>query len=122
MSELNFDFVSGVVVVTDREGRHRFSYTGSSSGSGLQPLGLCTDALSHILVCDIRTKSVHMLDRDGEFLLHLLSKSLEMGEPISLSYDINTHRLLVGSHNIKLCVYRYISGNYSLTGRCNIPV
>nr|XP_019928081.2 uncharacterized protein LOC105341154 [Crassostrea gigas] len=103
------------VVVTEREGRHRFSYTGHPAGSVLRPRGICTDALSHILVCDIRTKSVHMLDRDGEFLLHLLSKSLEMGEPISLSYDINTHRLLVGSHNIKLCVYRYISGNYSLT-------
>lgn len=73
VSELNFDFVSGVVVVTDREGRHRFSYTGSSSGSGLQPLGLCTDVLSHILVCDGKTDTVQMLDRDGHFLSHLLT-------------------------------------------------
>uniref|UniRef100_K1QSB8 Uncharacterized protein n=1 Tax=Magallana gigas TaxID=29159 RepID=K1QSB8_MAGGI len=38
------------VVVTEREGRHRFSYTGHPAESVLRPRGICTDALSHILV------------------------------------------------------------------------
>ncbi|XP_062591225.1 uncharacterized protein LOC134252737 [Saccostrea cucullata] len=37
------------VVVTDDGGKHRFSYTGSPSESRLQPNGICTDALLHIL-------------------------------------------------------------------------
>ncbi|XP_061186399.1 uncharacterized protein LOC133194459 [Saccostrea echinata] len=56
------------VVVTDREGRFRFSYTGPPLGPGLWPRGLSTDALSHILVCDHRTDSVQIIDKDGQFL------------------------------------------------------
>ncbi|XP_065929523.1 uncharacterized protein [Magallana gigas] len=91
------DDLSGAVTVTERGGRHRFSYTGRPSGSRLDPHGICTDALSHILVCDGKTKTVQMLDKDGQFLSHLLTKSQEMGEPQGLSYDVNTHRLWVGS-------------------------
>ncbi|XP_065939276.1 uncharacterized protein [Magallana gigas] len=104
------------VVVTERGGRHRFSYTGHPSGSRLEPYGICTDPLSHILVCDGRTKTVQMLDKDGQFLSHLLTKSQEMGKPWSLSYDINTHRLWVGSEdNNKVCVYSYIDTQDALT-------
>uniref|UniRef100_A0A8W8M847 Uncharacterized protein n=1 Tax=Magallana gigas TaxID=29159 RepID=A0A8W8M847_MAGGI len=50
-----------------------------------------------------------------------------MGEPWSLSYDVNTHRLWVGSgdnthrlwvgsrDNNKVCVYRYITRQDALT-------
>nr|XP_034320698.1 uncharacterized protein LOC105327476 isoform X5 [Crassostrea gigas]XP_034320699.1 uncharacterized protein LOC105327476 isoform X5 [Crassostrea gigas] len=106
------------VVVTERGGRHRFSYTGPPSGSGLQPLGICTDALSHILVCDYRTDTVQMINKDGQFLSHLLTESQEMGYPWGLSYDVNTHRLWVGSvslFNNKVCVYRYITRQDALT-------
>ncbi|XP_052694762.1 uncharacterized protein LOC128173076 [Crassostrea angulata] len=104
------------VVVTERGGRHRFSYTGHPSGSGLLPHGICTDALSHILVCDGRTETVQMLNKDGQFLSHLLTESQEMGRPRGLSYDVNTHRLWVGSwDNNKVCVYRYITRQDALT-------
>ncbi|XP_062595841.1 uncharacterized protein LOC134257215 [Saccostrea cucullata] len=53
------------VVVTDREGRHRFSYTGPLGESRVQPYGICTDALSHILVCDWITNTVYIIDKDG---------------------------------------------------------
>ncbi|XP_065937592.1 uncharacterized protein [Magallana gigas] len=107
------DFPSGAVVVTERGGRHRFSYTGPPSGSGLMPCGICTDALSHILVCDAIT--VQMINKDGQFLSHLLTKSQEMGVPFSLSYDVNTHCLWVGSVDKKVCVYRYITRQDALT-------
>uniref|UniRef100_A0A8W8NXJ8 Uncharacterized protein n=1 Tax=Magallana gigas TaxID=29159 RepID=A0A8W8NXJ8_MAGGI len=38
-----------------------------------------------------------------------------MGVPYSLSYDVNTHRLWVGSYNNKVCVYRYITRQDALT-------
>nr|XP_034309440.1 uncharacterized protein LOC105328160 [Crassostrea gigas] len=109
------------VVVTERGGRHRFSYTGHPSGSGLQPHGICTDALSHILVCDDTTKTVQMIDMDGQFLSHLLTESQEMGVPWSLSYDVNTHRLWVGSRdNNKVCVYRYITRQDALADQSRV--
>uniref|UniRef100_K1QE00 Tripartite motif-containing protein 3 n=1 Tax=Magallana gigas TaxID=29159 RepID=K1QE00_MAGGI len=110
------DFVSGAVVVTERGGRHRFTYTGHPSGSRLWPYGICTDALSHILVCDVITHTVQMINKDGQFLSHLLTKSQEMGGPWGLSYDVNTHRLWVGSeYNKKVCVFRYITRQDALT-------
>ncbi|XP_065930765.1 uncharacterized protein [Magallana gigas] len=108
--------MSGAVVVTERGGRHRFSYTGPPSGSGLDPRGVCTDALSHILVCDLRSHTVQMLDRDGQFLSHLLIRPSGIFTPWSLSYDVNTHRLWVGSlDNKTVVIYRYITRQDALT-------
>ncbi|XP_065932120.1 uncharacterized protein [Magallana gigas] len=116
VSHIYKDYNSGAVVVTERGGRHRFSYTGHPSGSGLRPRGICTDALSHILVCDRWTKTVQMINKDGQFLSHLLTKPQEMGAPWSLSYDVNTHRIWVGlPNNNKVCVYRYITRQDALT-------
>nr|XP_034322686.1 uncharacterized protein LOC109618161 [Crassostrea gigas] len=116
VSDCNVFSEFDAVVVTERGGRHRFSYTGHPSGSGLQPCGICTDALSHILVCDGETDSVHMLDRDGQFLSHLLIRPSGIFSPRSLSYDVNTHCLWVGSPSNKtVVVYRYITRQDALT-------
>lgn len=102
----------GAVVVTNSLGDHRFSYTGHLSGSGLDPCGICTDALLHILLCDAATKTVHMLNKDGKFLSHLLALREQMDSPFSLSYDVNTNHLYVGSdshNNNTVHVYKYIT-------------
>lgn len=103
---------SGVVVVTDRGGNYRFTYTGPPSGSEICPEGICTDIMSHILVCDELTSTVQMIDKDGQFLFHLLIRPLGIFGPSSLSYDVNTHHLWVGScfNNNRLSVYKYITG------------
>nr|XP_034318682.1 uncharacterized protein LOC105324463 isoform X2 [Crassostrea gigas] len=107
---------SDAVVVTQLGGRHRFSYTGHSTGSGLRPNGISTDALSHILVCDDKTKTVQMIDKDGQFLSHLLIRPSGIFSPQSLSYDVNTHRLWVGSgFNNTVVIYSYITSEYALT-------
>lgn len=101
---------SGTVVVTEYGGRHRFTYAIHPFGSKLVPLGICTDALSNILVCDGMNSTVQMLNKDGQFLSYLLIRPPGTFRPCSLSYDINTHRLWVGSYNNKkVCVYRYVT-------------
>ncbi|XP_061186200.1 uncharacterized protein LOC133194211 [Saccostrea echinata] len=106
---------SGAVVVTEHGGRHRFSYTGPPSGSELDPQGICTDALSHILICDRNTHTVQMIDKNGHFLSLILTQH-EISGPQALYYDRNTHLLWVGSwrHNI-VGVYRYINKQNYLT-------
>lgn len=99
------------VVVTEHGGRYRFSYLGNPPGS-IEPHGICTDAMSHILVCDNKTSSVQMLNENGQFLSYLLPKSEKIGAPSSLSYDANTHRLWLsaGSHKkYKVFVYNYMT-------------
>lgn len=114
----DYDDPCGAVVVTERGGRHRFSYTGHPPESGLEPGGVCTDVLSNILVCDKETATVQILDRNGQFLTHLLTRPSGIITPCSLSYDRSTHRLWVGSHNNnKVVVFRYIDRQNVLTGK-----
>ncbi|XP_062588944.1 uncharacterized protein LOC134250597 [Saccostrea cucullata] len=106
------------VVVTDQRGNHRFSYRGPPSETriNIRPRGVCTDALLHILVCDLKSHSVHMIDKDGK-CLSLIQTQQEINRPQSLSYDDKTHCFWVGSwNNNKVCVYRYIS-RHDYTGR-----
>lgn len=98
----------GAVVVTDCGGKHRFSYISSQSGSLFEPRGICIYALSHILVCDIITGTVHRISQDGQFLSYLLIGFDRIGEPLGLSYDVNTHHVWVGSKNKKVFIYKYI--------------
>ncbi|XP_065941103.1 uncharacterized protein [Magallana gigas] len=112
----------GSVLVSDRGGKHRFYYKGPPSGSRIDSRGVCTDALSHILVCDGITNTVQMLDCDGQFLSHLLIRPSGIFLPHSLSYDVNTHRLWVGSErNNKLCVFRYITRKDTLADQNKRP-
>lgn len=116
------DSILKAVVVFSREGRHRFSYTGPPTGSGLNPQGICTDALSHILVCDNVTHTVQMISKDGDFLSFILTEqSIGNGEldfkPNSLSYEVKSHSLWVGSlSNNNLLIYRYLNRHIALTG------
>ncbi|XP_078339960.1 uncharacterized protein LOC111100506 [Crassostrea virginica] len=111
------DFFRQAVVVTSGEGVHRFSYTGPPSGSGLAPQGVCTDVMSHILVSDISTTTVQMLDRDGQFLFFVLTEQTPGMDHtlVGLSYDFNTHAVWVGSYNNNtMSVCRYISRHIHL--------
>lgn len=108
---------SGVVVVINQHGKSRFIYKGHPQASELQPRGICTDALSHILVCDLKTQSVQMLDKDAKFLSYLLIRPLGIFTPSSLFYDSKTHHLWVGSIDRNtVCVYRYLSRPGYLAG------
>lgn len=110
----------GVIVVTDVRGRRRFSYTGRSRGLKIWPGGICVDAMSHILACDGATESVHIIDKDGQFLSKVLIRQPDIFTPVSIGYDDITHRLWVGSQvEKKVCIYRFIARRNTVTGTLN---
>lgn len=91
------DLKHNAIIVTDYGGNHRFSYTGPPSGQRLTPRGVCSDVLSHILVSDFKAHTIHMLDKDGQFLTYFLTRSDDILEPWGLSYDAKTTFLWIGS-------------------------
>ena len=107
------------VVVTDSEGRYRFKNTGGYTADKYHVRGLCTDALSHIIV---NSKNViDMLDKDGTFLTGLLLGPSVLHSPKWLNYDFNTNLLVVSSGHLygtqEFSVYRYINRNFDLRGQ-----
>lgn len=112
--------ISGAVVVTDQGGKYIFKYTGHPSGSYFIPIGVCTDSLSNILVCDDVTSKIHKLDKDGRFLSYILADSKEIVEPLSLRYNANTDHLWIGTgprNKNKIIVYKYSNKNHALVGK-----
>ncbi|XP_062571719.1 uncharacterized protein LOC134233738 [Saccostrea cucullata] len=100
------DSVKKAVVVVNKSGQHRFSYTGHESE--FRPYGICTDVLGHILVCDGFSDTVHLLDQDGQFLSLLLTQQQGVYIPRSVCVD-DENNLYVGQYNTKtLTVYKYL--------------
>ncbi|XP_056004129.1 uncharacterized protein LOC125662447 isoform X2 [Ostrea edulis] len=96
-------FNEKAVVVVNKSGQHRFSYTGWKSG--FRPFGICTDVLGHILVCDLH--SVHLLDQDGQFLSLLLTEH-GVYSPLCVCVD-DENKLYVGNqYNNIVTVYKYL--------------
>nr|XP_022341352.1 uncharacterized protein LOC111135510 isoform X1 [Crassostrea virginica] len=100
------DYDKRAVVVVNKYGQHRFSYTGQ--GSGFFPWGICTDVLGHILVCDIYSKSVHLLDQDSGFQSFILSSQQAITSPFCLCMD-DKNNLYVGQDNTNtVTVYKVL--------------
>ncbi|XP_062594619.1 uncharacterized protein LOC134256046 [Saccostrea cucullata] len=94
------------VVVVNKSGQHRFSYRNQKSE--FRPYGICTDVLGHILVCDVISETVHLLDQDGQFLSRLLTKQQKIYTPRSVCMD-DENNLYVGQCNTNtLTVYKYL--------------
>lgn len=106
------------VVVTDRRGNYRFSYTSHRPFSYRQFYGVCCDGQSNILTCALYSKSVHVIDKNGHFLSHF--QLPEIGRVSCLSVDAITNRLYVGSyHHNTLCVYKHVTRQDFLIGECS---
>ena len=95
------------VVVVNKSGQHRFSYTGQ--GSRFYPYGICTDVLGHILLCDYVSDSIHLLDQDGGFLSVILSpqQGIENLRGVCVDDENNLYVGQVISTKI-VTVYKYL--------------
>ncbi|XP_052683018.1 uncharacterized protein LOC128163452 [Crassostrea angulata] len=100
------DFRKNAVVVVNKLGQHRFSYTGQVPV--FNPYGICSDVLGHILVCGFYSDTVDLLDQDGQFLSLLLTKQQGLQYPSSLCVD-DENNLILGQRNTNtVTVYKYL--------------
>uniref|UniRef100_A0A8W8JDL0 B box-type domain-containing protein n=1 Tax=Magallana gigas TaxID=29159 RepID=A0A8W8JDL0_MAGGI len=101
------DFNKQAVVVVNRSGEHRFSYTGQ--GSVFYPYGICTDLLGHIIVCNgySGNNSLDIIDQDGQFLSLLLTP--QQGIRLrGLCVDDESHLHLGQFYIPTVTVYKYL--------------
>ncbi|XP_052692068.1 uncharacterized protein LOC128170160 [Crassostrea angulata] len=100
------DWYKQAVVVVDKSGQHRFSYTGQ--GLEFNPYGICTDVLGHILVCVALNDTVHLLDQDGQFLSVLLTSQQGVERPCSVYVDDDNNLWVGQSRTNTVAVYKYL--------------
>jgi tripartite motif-containing protein 2/3 len=101
------DYDKQAVVVVNKSGYHRFSYTGQ--GSRFSPYGICTDVLGQILVCNgsLASADVYVIDKDGRFLSRLLTPRWVYC-PYSVCVD-DENNLYVGQYLTNtVTVYKYL--------------
>nr|XP_022312018.1 uncharacterized protein LOC111117240 [Crassostrea virginica] len=75
------------IVVVDKTGRVRFRYDGTPARreNPFGPAGIVTDGLSQIIVADISSACLHILDQNGQFIRCVDDCGLEI--PLALSVD-----------------------------------
>ncbi|XP_065926460.1 tripartite motif-containing protein 2 [Magallana gigas] len=100
------DYSKQAVIVVNKSGEHRFSYTGQESK--IRPYGICTDILGHILVCDFNSNTVHLLDQDGQFLTLLVTSQKRIENPLCVCVDGDNNLYVGYSGTNTVKVYKYL--------------
>ncbi|XP_062597449.1 uncharacterized protein LOC134258876 [Saccostrea cucullata] len=102
------DRVKGVVV-TDREGKYRFTYIRPEGWSfaKFMPCGICVDAFFNILISCVLDCTIHRIKKDGHLLSITATAKDGVFDPLGLGYDEKNYLVLLGSDNKNiLSVYR----------------
>ena len=86
----------GAVVVTDAAAMLRFRYQGSSRNSNFEPYGLCCDSACNIIIADMKSEKIHVIDKDGRFLYYARYEGIKMPRALCIDEKDN---LYVGEWN-----------------------
>ncbi|XP_055999609.1 E3 ubiquitin-protein ligase TRIM71-like [Ostrea edulis] len=100
------------VVVYDKSGNHRFQYGrrgGTQKFDHLEPRGLATDSLGHILISDGFNHVVHLISQDGQFIAYILTKDDGIACPWGIAVDQSDNLWLVEHKGSRVKVYQYLS-------------
>ncbi|XP_062620431.1 uncharacterized protein LOC134282009 [Saccostrea cucullata] len=96
------DHLRRAVIVVDRWGRYRFTYTAEKlnrpDAVPFLPFGVCCDSLLNIIVSDCCNDCVHLISVNGEFLHLLFDKTSGLYRPVALSMG-SGGKLYVGDRN-----------------------
>lgn len=103
------EYLKQGVQVVDKNGQHKFFYTGKD----LRPFGICTNVRGHILVCDVFSDTIHILDEHGQFLSRLLMSHQNLKCSGSVCVD-EMDNLYVGQYKTnKVIVYKYLPSRHA---------
>lgn len=101
------DYIGKAVVVVNPDGEFRFNYKGNLSPNSIyisfQPCGIVTNVNEEILIIDDVMDSVHVIDRDGNFLRYIEYPS--MG---GLGIDADNNLVIGEEDTGKIRIIKYL--------------
>ena len=93
------------VLALDKDYRVRYEYTGQGDGGYFIPRGLCTDNTGHVIITDHGNNTVHILDKDGQFLQYLLTREQGLRGPWSIDVDSEGNAWVGDFHGVNVVKY-----------------
>lgn len=97
------------IVVVNGAGKLRFKYAGHHSAKKkkkFSPVGIATDSQSRILTTDVNDNRIHVLDRDGQFLLYI--KDVDLVCPWGLCVDSKDNLFVVECQRSQVRMIKYL--------------
>lgn len=100
------DKTEGRVVILDKYGQRSGIYSGHTKNSKFIPVDICCRTSQEVMVSDIGTKSVYLLNMSADLLGILLTDKLCNGSPTSLSLH-SDNTIWVGNNSGDIHVFKY---------------
>ncbi|XP_062588349.1 uncharacterized protein LOC134250029 [Saccostrea cucullata] len=103
-SDICVSDIENMVIVLEKNGKFRGRYNGrlpSSCKDPFAPRGIDSDSLGNILVADVNNDFVHLLDKDVQFITHILSSINPVLQPWGLHVDYKDRVWVVERNNHK---------------------
>nr|XP_022342733.1 uncharacterized protein LOC111136280 [Crassostrea virginica] len=85
------------VVLVDSSGKKSYFYP--DNDSKFRPFGICTDKTGHILVSDLVSQSVHVLNQDGSYLSSILSPQGDLSFVFGICVVDSNNYICVGQYD-----------------------
>lgn len=98
------------VVVVNKTGDVKFSYTGPLNQKTVNKVHFTnveTDRHGNILVCDKGNSTIHLVDKEGNFIQYLMSNKDGLVGPTGMSID-SDGKVWVSNEHAKILVAKYI--------------
>lgn len=101
------DCYARTVVVVDKAGKFKFTYSGflSSTMELFNPHGITTDSQSRILTADYQNNCVHVIDQYGQFLFYIIG--CEINTPYDVCIDTSDSLFVTEFSTGKLKKFKY---------------
>ena len=100
------DTKKNLLIVVNKFGKVRFQY--DAPYRYFQPRDICADSQGNLLVADPYNNNVNIIGEDGDFLLNINTRYLDLTLPLALSVDVDKNLWIGGRDSRRVVVLRYI--------------
>ena len=95
------------VLAIDVQGDLKSVYRGGPRWKGFNPMNVCCDKHQHVIIADYINNKVHLVNKDGQFILYLMTTK-NVSCPMGLSVADDGVLWVGEDRSMKILLIKYI--------------